>query len=197
MDVLSMPSFPDERHRSIYDTTEICTPNGDLSILAQLIDDVLYPAHESYYRTRSWREFDDEHQKVRMHEFSVSYDRGDMQSWAWPLETAEVKIVHEQFLGSAAVKELYTIDFTSVIHQQRVSPNRMLSRYTIERTADTGHPFFGVILRPNILSVKNFDEEPMTRYDCNRLYDIIRGVEVSVDGDERDKQTVSRLSNTQ
>lgn len=138
---------------------------GEVQQLMQTFDDLIYPSNDTIIRTHAARA----NNNVFTGFFSEEYSRGDFKGCLWPVETVQLNAEHTIYLGAAAIKQCYKIQFHSSIMRDDLGPNRVSTLYYLEEIAGKGQRFFGTIIRPNITNDPNCKEEQMTAYDCVQL----------------------------
>jgi hypothetical protein len=159
------PVYFDSFHLEQYDTQSIRRFDGELGLIIDLIDDILYPDAQTVVRPNSATAGNG----VFTCRFSHEYARMDLRGWVWPVETVGISIEHTRYLGRSALKQCYKVLVFNQIHQAKVFPNKVKSLYYIEETAGDQVVYNGNILRPDLLPEGSVMDESMTAYDCDQL----------------------------
>ena len=160
------PQYTHPKHTVNYDVLSPRQSDGELGILLDTIDEVMYPGEDTSICVGSSSGEGDTSVTVFDHEYTRG-GRGD--DYTWPLESVRLQIYHTRYLGSSALRQTYALQVESQVHQYGVMPNRITTKYFIEEIADKRSPYFGGILHPDVLTSGAIDEAQMTVYDCEQL----------------------------
>lgn len=159
-------------HNRIYDVASTRLPGGEVDALMDAFDELLYPTDNTVIRPHSALATGE----VFTSYFSHQFHRLDLKSWIWPIESVTVNAEHTRYLGNSALKQCYKVQIHSEIHRPDLGPNRVSTLYYLEQVAGNGQSFFGTMIRPNITQEAGPQDEQMTAYDCQRLYDDIADI---------------------
>lgn len=159
------PVYFDSFHLEQYDTESIRRFDGELGLVIDVLDDILYPEGQTVIRPNSASVGDG----IFTCRFAHEYSKMDLRDWVWPVETIGINIEHTRYLGRSALKQCYKVLLYNQIHQKEVFPNKVKSMYYLEEIAGSEMIYQGSIVRPDVLPEGEVQDEPMTAYDCDQL----------------------------
>lgn len=192
---MSTERYHAEQHLKNYDTKYLALPGAEMEILAEYIDDLLYPdAHEQPHIGV---------QRARVGNgnittmFSHSYLRTDTSTMGSSVESIGFTIDHTQYLGRSALKQCYKVRIDSTVEQtvlrgvDLVIPpqNRVTSMFYIEQHAGN-YAFNGMVIHPNIIGDPEPSDEDMTVYDCEQLLSSVLEVQRLATYDFRERRII-------
>lgn len=194
------PRYHTPWHAQIYDERGISLPGAELEMLCDEIDELLYPdpKEEITIATNSARAGRGGISTYFSHEYLSGEREG---GWAWPLESVTVSVDHSIYKGRVALKQCFKVKIDNSIIATRsnletvsVTDHPITSIYYIEEFAAAERSFSGSIIRPNIIGEEHPKDEPMTRYDCEKLYDSIAGLRTLAIYTGREQQALRRMA---
>lgn len=165
------PEYPDQAHQTTYDTRRVAGPEGSASILASMLEDVLYPGkHSSLCLSRLTH--DGETSEAY---FSCVLTLPDAVAAPWVTERTALAITHIKKFGSAALKDSFDITVKQTFYTTEAEEStEIVNDYIIDELAVHGQSTFeGAVRRFSFDTGENRVFEEMTEYDAGLLFDVV------------------------
>lgn len=193
---MSTERYHYEGHIEQYDIDGVRQHGGELDIVTQEIDELLYPDRPGLTNVcvSSARSSGG----ITVTSFVHEYLRTESDDRAWPLESVKVAVEHSLYLGRQALKQCYKIRIDNSVHHvvtedngtRLTLHNRVSSLFYISQLGAGNEPFEGYIVRPDIIGEQDMKDEPMTVYDCEKLYDSISELRLLAQRDAQEAQVL-------
>ncbi len=170
---MGVPEYHDHDHLEEYNTKEMQSAEGGVSVLIEIIDDIIH-APENAPNTS--QEDLGGGQAVR-HMFRQEYQMQDDEYSGELGDTIRFSVNHVRYLGKGALRQEYSLLIETLVEHKNTQLHTLATKYFIEETNDPLFPYYATILRPDILTAGNMDDDMMTPYDCDEMFDTLELIE--------------------
>lgn len=158
-------------HLKKYDTDEVQTAEGGMSVIIEIIDDIIYDPNSTTCITRQGLDSSE----VIM--FRREYATPGDSYMGQPGDVVTFDVRHTQYLGKSALKQDYLVSIQTQLEGKDTKAHMLTTNYFIEQNNDSSLPYYAMISRPDILAAGNMGYDLMTSYDFNEMLDDLEFIE--------------------